>query len=952
MLKLNDIKMKPKLLGLFLLIGLVPLAIAGWWAANLSKDALIEKANNQLESVRGIKKTQIEKYFAEREGDMGVLVETVGALRTESFSKLIAIRESRAFQIEKFFAERIGDSNVLSTNATVLEGTVGFEKAFASAGGATDGAAWRSVEKEYGPWLNHYVKEYGYYDLFIISKGGDVVYTVAKESDLGENLRTGALKDSPLAGLYEKALSSTAIQDFEPYAPSGGEPAAFVGSPIVKNGKTIGVVALQISIDAINEIMTERSGMGKTGEAYLIGPDKLMRSDSFLDAKHHTVKASFADPSKGKVDTDASSNALRGETDAEVIIDYNGNPVLSAYRPLDIAGLHWAVLAEIDVAEAFSPVDEQGNEFYAKYQQMYGYYDLFLINPDGFIFYTAAREADYQTTIVNGRYSSSNLGKLTRKVLQTKDFAMADFEPYEPSAGEAAAFIAQPVVHGGEVEIVVALQLPLEAINGIMQERDGMGKTGETYLVGSDKLMRSDSFLDPTGHSVKASFAGTVDRNGVDTEASADALSGKTDTRIIIDYNGNPVLSAYTPIDIGGVRWALIAEIDEAEVQEPVNNLIMSIFIVGLIIAGVVVAIALMVAQGIAAPMIKGVNFARTIADGDLTTKLDIDQKDEVGILAGAMQDMADKVKDIVRDVMGASDNVASGSEELSSSAEEMSQGSSEQASSAEEASASIEQMVTTIRQNADNAHQTEKISRKSADDARASGEAVSEAVQAMRQIAEKIFIIEEIARQTNLLALNAAIEAARAGEHGKGFAVVAAEVRKLAERSQQAAGEITSLSTSSVDVADKAGKMLEALVPDIQKTAELVQEISAASGEQTTGADQIQKAIEQLDQVTQQNASASEEMASTSEELSSQSQHLQATIAYFKIGANGHGGGSRKIEKIGVVKPDAKHAIEVAHLEKEAKAGNGNAGKAKGVDLNIGTGKKDDASHTEFVKY
>ncbi|UFS71431.1 methyl-accepting chemotaxis protein [Geomonas sp. RF6] len=226
---------------------------------------------------------------------------------------------------------------------------------------------------------------------------------------------------------------------------------------------------------------------------------------------------------------------------------------------------------------------------------------------------------------------------------------------------------------------------------------------------------------------------------------------------------------------------------------------------------------------------------------------------------------------------------LGSGSHELSSNAGQMSQGASEQAAAAEEASSSMEQMSSNIRQNADNAAQTEKIAVKSAEDAKEGGQAVEATVLAMKEIASKINIIEEIARQTNLLALNAAIEAARAGEHGKGFAVVASEVRKLAERSQRAAAEISQLSANSVGIAVKAGDLLAKIVPDIQKTAELVQEISASSREQDSGAEQINKAIQQLDQIIQQNASAAEEMSSTAEELSVQAVQLQRAIAFFK---------------------------------------------------------------------
>ena len=273
---------------------------------------------------------------------------------------------------------------------------------------------------------------------------------------------------------------------------------------------------------------------------------------------------------------------------------------------------------------------------------------------------------------------------------------------------------------------------------------------------------------------------------------------------------------------------------------------------------------------------------AKEVSNGNLMVNLkERSAQDE---LIHALSAMVGKITEVVTEVKVAADNVASGSVQLSANAQSMSEGASQQAAAAEEASSSMEEMSANIKQNADNAQQTEKIAVQSAGDAKAGGQAVAETVQAMKDIAGKISIIEEIARQTNMLALNAAIEAARAGEHGKGFAVVASEVRKLAERSQVAAGEISELSVSSVEVAEKAGAMLSSILPDIQKTAELVQEINASSKEQDTGAQQINKAIQQLDQVIQQNASASEEMASTAEELSSQAEQLQDAIAFFKL--------------------------------------------------------------------
>ena len=273
---------------------------------------------------------------------------------------------------------------------------------------------------------------------------------------------------------------------------------------------------------------------------------------------------------------------------------------------------------------------------------------------------------------------------------------------------------------------------------------------------------------------------------------------------------------------------------------------------------------------------------ANAIAQGDLRVEArPLSDKDTMGI---ALQTMLTKLRAVVAEASAAASNVSAGSQELSASAEQLSQGSTEQAASTEEASASMEEMAANVKQNAENASQTETIARQSAQDAEASGVAVGRAVEAMQTIAQKITIVQEIARQTDLLALNAAVEAARAGEHGRGFAVVASEVRKLAERSQAAAAEIGTLSSDTVKAAQQAGDMLGKLVPDIKKTASLVEEITAACREQDVGSGQINQAIQQLDKVTQQNASASEQVSATSEELATQAEKLQATIAYFRI--------------------------------------------------------------------
>lgn len=326
-------------------------------------------------------------------------------------------------------------------------------------------------------------------------------------------------------------------------------------------------------------------------------------------------------------------------------------------------------------------------------------------------------------------------------------------------------------------------------------------------------------------------------------------------------------------------------------------------------------------------PLKQNIDFANRISKGDLNASINIQQKDEMGQLGETMNEMvaslrdvaglakqiatgdlqgevtprsdadelmqslaemSEKLIEVVSGVQSSSQNVLSGSQAMTQSAMMMSEGASDQAAAAEEASSSIEQMTANIRQNASNALETEKIALKAAEDAISGGEAVERTRDAMNKIAERISIVEEIARQTNLLALNAAIEAARAGEQGKGFAVVAAEVRKLAERSQIAAAEISELSISSVEISEHAGEMLKILVPSINQTSNLVQEISAASKEQDSGSEQIRSAIQRLDQVIQQNAASAEEMSSTAEELTGQSEQLQGMMRFFRLDRQG----------------------------------------------------------------
>lgn len=582
-----------------------------------------------------------------------------------------------------------------------------------------------------------------------------------------------------------------------------------------------------------------------------------------------------------------------------------------------------------------------------KYCREYGYYDIFLIcQPHGHVMYTWAREADLGTNLSAGKYRDSGLARAWEKARVSEEPIIEDMSAYEPSGGDPAMFVAAPVINeDGTRDGVLAIQLPLSRVNAIMQERSGMGETGESYLVGEDKLMRSDSFLDPTGHSVKASFKGNVQQNGVDTRASREALSGKSGHAIISDYNGNPVLSDWDYIDFGEFKWAIISEIDQAEVMAPVMELFMFIGIAAVIFTALLILIAIVFSRSLSVPirfitegadrlaegdadmvgmdrkMMDKINkrkdelggigrsfsnlieyfeekssIAESIAVGDL--RIELKAKSENDKLGHAFIATTDSLNDIMAQIQSAVDQVASGSNQVSEASQSLSQGATEQASSLEEISSSINEIAGQSRQNAENAGQANALAQEASNNAGKGDAQMQELLQNMQainassdQIKKVVKVIDDIAFQINLLALNANVEAARAGKYGKGFAVVAEEVRNLAAKSAASVQETTAMveeSLANIDKGNKAAQLtaeqLQNIVTGATKVADLLNEIAAASKEQALGIDQINSGLEQIDQVTQANTASSEESASAAEELAAQGQQLAAMISHFKL--------------------------------------------------------------------
>lgn len=466
------------------------------------------------------------------------------------------------------------------------------------------------------------------------------------------------------------------------------------------------------------------------------------------------------------------------------------------------------------------------------------------------------------------------LSNVWRKCTRNKETQISDIE-LGTNGGAPSFYVSSPVVNNGEIIAVIIAQVSSAQIDKITSTSEGMGQSGETYLVGDDYLMRSDS---------RFATNSTILKQQVKTIATEKAREGNFGTDIIIDYRGHNVLSTYSKLNIPGLNWTIITEIDEHEIMTPKRTLSNIILVICIIIISIMIPILLFIGRSITRPLKKEVEYALKIANGDLDATVDIHQKDEIGVLADALRTITSKTKSVIISVMEATGNLSDAGNQLSSSSQSLSSGASEQASSIQQVSASMEEMSANIQHNADNANQTEELSHSVDSQVNEGSKIILTSVTAMEKIAEKISIISDIAFQTNILALNASVEAARAGEYGKGFGVVASEVGKLADKTKTAAFDINEISKESVDVAKQTKDIMNQLVPSIQSSSILVQEIAAASKEQRDASNQINNAIQILNDVSQQNAAAAEEMATNSEELSSQAEQLINVISHFKI--------------------------------------------------------------------
>lgn len=956
--------LKSKLIVTFLVIGLLPMLMTGGIALWESSNSLTNEAYAKLESLRDSKKQAIEDYgtniinqvltlSSSREIAKSInrinyaydaFVDETQFLMSDSTNneRIETLRSELGNYYRNQFLPVYKESNdgqnidVGSLLSQLSDEAVALQHAYIQDNPAALGnkhemtrssltTTYDKAHEMIHPMLRQYLEAFGYYDIFLVdSEKGRVIYSVFKELDFATNLNSGPYADSGLAKAFKAGNKLTsanefALLDYAQYTPSYEAPASFISSPVFDRGKKVGVLIFQMPLDRISSIMNTRSGLGETGEAYLVGADNLMRSDSFKNNEALSVAASFRN--KEKANSEAIDNGLSNQTGVFESENYAGDKVISGYTSIKFGSLDWALVVDIESAEAFaalytitweiigmslivavvllffairfsagivrpiSAMKETMSEIASSgdFNQRVEVYSKDEIGQSASSFNNMLESVGSTINEVNGVVGGLASGNFSHRVSANVN---GDLDRLKQGVNESATSIEKTVGEVNDVVTAIAAGDFTRRVNADLQ--GDLGKMKHGVNNSADAVANSMSELSRLMEAMsKGDF---TQRMGVELSGEYEKFGERADFAMqTIDDALKSIDSVMNSISSGNldarVNETFPGQLDE--IKQHINN---SLSTLTEVFSGMGRVLSAM-------------------ASGDLGESIEYNFDGVFESLKADANTTVNKLTTVVMDIRRSADNVRAGAEDIAQGNSNLSHRTEQQAANLEQTAASMDEITSTVQHTAENANRASELAIDAREQAQRGGSVVNEAVDAMQEIneassriAEIIGVIDEIAFQTNLLALNASVEAARAGEQGRGFAVVASEVRNLAGRSATAAKEIKDLIEDSVakvqagsDLVSKSGETLKDIVTGVGDVTNIVGEIATAADEQSIGISEVHKAVAQLQTLTQQNTAMVEEAAAASEELGGQARGLNDLVDFFANVEHGNGHQSTK---------------------------------------------------------
>ena len=933
---MKKLQLRTKLLIAMLVVGLLPLSIAGIIVLQKTNSAIKARAFNQLESLRSNKADQVEEYFAEIENQ--ILTFSNNIMVRDAMNELAyaftheATSHSSPQQLEQYknkihtfyekeFAGQYKLNNGRATDYTAVlpadEKTLYHQYQYIANSSyplgqkdrldKTDSTGLYShAHEKYHSIIRDYQQKFGYYDIFLVEpENGHIVYSVFKEIDFATSLEDGPYSQSNIAKVYQAAKTAAKsdavfLHDFEPYLPSYNAPASFIASPIFENGRMLGVLIFQMPVDRLNSVMSNADGLGETGQFYLLGPDLLMRNQSRITDKPTLLTQ--------RVESEGANKASMGEVGISIFTGYNGDSVLSAYSPLAINGLEWSIMAEMNEKEAFSAISEISMLLW----QVAIAIILAVIAISYYMIRSVAKQLGSDPSdllkvsddIINGRLDREKSAQdedtigVYGAMLKMQDTLKESIER-EASKNQRTERLKQ-ALDNVSASIIVA-----DADYNIIYTNN----TADKYFSEIENDIKSEV----PSFDAKNLVGTNIDSFHKDPSHQRQMLDNLQATfSSDLELGGHVMRLNVSPIISDNKRLGTVLEWDDLTAEKSIERQVQALVDASLE-GDLSQRLDLSNKQGFLLRLSEGINnmvevsesmindtihVLNAVSRGDLNEKIEAEYKGTFNQLKTDVNNTIDKLTSIMGSIKESSSLVNSAADEISRGNMDLSQRTESQAASLEETSSSMEEMTSSVKQNADNSKHANDLAIGAREQAQKSGEVVSEAVAAMEEInqasnkiAEITGVIDEIAFQTNLLALNAAVEAARAGEQGRGFAVVASEVRNLAGRSATAAKEIKDLIEDSVAkveqgsrLVNQSGQTLEQIIGSIKQVTEIVGDISYATNEQASGIEQVNRAIINMDESTQNNAALVEQAAAAAESMNEQSNELMKQVSFFSF--------------------------------------------------------------------